>query len=36
MERARAPAGYEQRMDGLIKHHWEERPLVLWRLNDPE
>ena len=21
--------------DGLIGHQWEERPLVLWRLNAP-
>jgi hypothetical protein len=21
--------------DGLVKHQWEERPLVLWRLNAP-
>jgi hypothetical protein len=21
--------------DGLVKHQWEERPLVLWRLDAP-
>jgi hypothetical protein len=28
------PAGYVAE-DGLIWHHWEGSPLVLWRLDDP-
>jgi hypothetical protein len=29
-----APAAYVAK-DGLEGHQWEERPLVLWRLNAP-
>jgi hypothetical protein len=29
-----APAGFVAE-DGLIWHHWEGSPLVLWRLDDP-
>ena len=34
MEEAIAPEGYVAE-DDLIWHHWEGRPLVLWRLDDP-
>jgi hypothetical protein len=29
-----APATYVAE-DGLIRHHWEGNPLVLWKLDDP-
>jgi len=29
-----APAGCVAE-DGIIGHHWEGSPLVLWRLHDP-
>jgi hypothetical protein len=35
MEEHMVPAAYVAE-DGLIGHHWEGSPLVLWRLNDPE
>ena len=34
MERPMDPAAHVAE-DGLVWHHWEERPWVLWRLNDP-
>jgi hypothetical protein len=34
MEGSMAPTAYVAE-DGLVGHQWEERPLVLWRLNAP-
>jgi hypothetical protein len=31
MEGPMAPATYVAE-DGLVRHQWEERPLILWRL----
>ena len=34
MEGPMASAAYVAE-DGLVRHQWEERPLVLWKLDDP-
>jgi hypothetical protein len=34
MEGTMAPATYVAK-DGLVRHQWVKRPLVLWRLNAP-